>query len=101
MSGRPYRTLAGRDGEPASEGVTMNEAAEQERKKMALATTFDRLVESNLQLVRTVRTALVVVTACAVVSMSWSAFTTYSMRETLIDMRGMLQRVLEKVETSR
>ncbi len=61
------------------------------------ASTFDRLVESNLQLVKTVRTAIVVVTACAVVSMGLSAFGTYSMRGTLLEMRVTLQMVLDAV----
>lgn len=82
----------------------MSDPAETEtevRRKALFASTFDRLVESNLQLVKTVRTAIVVVTACAVVSMSWSAFGTYSMRSTLLEMRVTLQAVLEHVTKNR
>jgi hypothetical protein len=72
-----------------------------ERRKLAMASTFDRLVESNLQLVKTVRAAIVVVTACAVVSMSWSTFATYSMRSTLLEMRVTLQTVLDTITKGR
>lgn len=74
---------------------TETEARRLAREKNA--STFDKLVESNLQLVKTVRTAIVVVTACAVASMSWSAFGTYSMRSTLLEMRVTLQSVLDTV----
>lgn len=70
---------------------------ETQKRRATMANTFDRLVESNLQLVGTVRLAIVVVTICAVSSMAWSTYATYSMRSTLIDMRGTLQSVLDHV----
>ena len=73
------------------------ETAARRKAQASNASTFDRLVESNLQLVKTVRTAIVVVTACAVVSMSWSTFATYSMRSTLVEMKVTLQTVLDTV----
>jgi hypothetical protein len=76
------------------------EAETEERRKASFASTFDRLVESNMQLVKTVRVAIVVVTASAVISMSWSAFTTFSMRSTLVEIRVMLQTVLDNVTRS-
>lgn len=69
----------------------------EQRKQAGFAATFDRLVESNLQLVKTVRAAIIVVSACAVLSLSWCAFTSYSMHGTLLEMRVMLQTVLEAV----
>lgn len=68
-----------------------------QRRKLSFAPTFDRLAESNIQLVKTVRSAVLVVTACAVMSMTWSAFAAYSMRSTLSEMRVMLQTVLDTV----
>ncbi len=67
-----------------------------EQRKMALAPTFDRLVASNLQLVTTVRTAIIVVAACAVLSMSWSVYATFAMRDTLLEVRVMLRTVLDR-----
>lgn len=74
------------------------ETETEQRRKATFASTFDRLVESNLQLVKTVRMAIMVVTGCAVVSMTWSAFGTYSMRATQLEMRATLQSVLDAVQ---
>lgn len=68
-----------------------------ERRKRALTSTFDSLVESNLQLVKTVRSAIIVITTCALLSMVWGAWTTYSMRGTQLEMRAMLHTVLVTV----
>lgn len=67
------------------------------RKKVAFATTFDSLVASNLQLAKTVRAGILVITTCAVMSMVWQGFTIFSMRSTLAEMRVMLQLVLERL----
>jgi hypothetical protein len=87
----PYRGDATTMQDPA-------EAETEERRKMAFASTFDKMVESNLQLVKTVRTAVVVVAASAILSLSYSGYATYSMHATTIEMRAMLQRVLDKIE---
>ena len=71
-----------------------------QRRKAEFSTTFDRLVESNLQLVRTVRVSILVVSACAVMSLSWSAWTTFAMRSTLLEIRAMLQVVLDAMARS-
>lgn len=73
--------------------MTSQDDADRARRK-ALAGTFDRLVESNLQLVQTVRVALVIVSACAVVSLSWSAWSTYSMRGTILEIRALVTQLL-------
>ena len=88
--------------------MSHEDPAEQEtaqRRKAEFASTFDRMVDANLgltasnvELAKTVRTTLLVVAAFAVLSMSWSAFTTYSMREDLGDMRMMLQAILDAVQ---
>lgn len=67
---------------------------ERRAQRARAANIFDRLVESNLQLVKTVRLALLIVTTCAVVSLSWSAWATYSMRGTMLEIRALVSQLL-------
>lgn len=75
---------------------------ETEERKHAGAVAFDRLVEatlgqaaSNAELTKTVRTTLVVVAACAILSMTLCTLLTFSMHARMEEMRTMLQTILD------
>jgi hypothetical protein len=74
-----------------------HETEERMHAVSSAAASFDRVVESSLQLQSTVRVAVVVIAVCAVMSMAWSVFATYAMRGTIIEIRVMLQAVLDAV----
>lgn len=75
---------------------------ETERRRIAGPVSFDRMIEAtfaqvttNVELAKAVRLTLMVVAACAVISMALCTFLTFSMYGTMGEMRAMLQTILD------
>ncbi len=82
--------------------------AETEQRRVSGAASFDRLAEatlglitSNVQLMNTVRVAIIVWMVGALLLMAWSAFETFTMRATMGEMRAMLQTILDTLAKAR
>jgi hypothetical protein len=84
----PYRDSSKekvRDDHPAA--ASENEKAEQRRSS---AHIFDTLVESNLQLVKTLRVAITVMVVCGLMGTSMSAFSALTLRTGLAETRELI-----------